>query len=153
MDYKQMNYFKKTTLAAYFIFLTLFSFNAFAQGTKPVPIINKDPEKLVIVWTSGDREIAMNMVLMFAKNSYDFGLWTDIEVIIWGPSAKLAASDEEIQTQIKKMIKSGVKFKACQVCADNYGVAKDLSNLGIKVTWMSQVLTQHIARGNYILTF
>ncbi len=76
-----------------------------------------------------------------------------MEVIVWGPSAKLIATDEEIQTQVRKMIKSGIKFKACQVCADNYGVAKNLTNLGIKVNWMSQVLTQHIARGNYILTF
>lgn len=148
-----MIYMKKTILATYFIFSTFLSFAAFAQEAQQVPIINKDPEKLVIVWTTGDKEVAMNMVLMFGKNSYDFGLWTDMEIIVWGPSAKLAATDDDVKIQIKKMIKSGIKFKACQVCADNYGVAKDLSNLGIKVTWMSQVLTQHIARGNYILTF
>lgn len=144
----------KQLITATCLFLTaLFCSASFSQEINHQPIVNKDPEKLVILWTSGDKEVAMNAVLMYGKNSFDFGLWTDMEIIIWGPSAKLAATDSEVQTQIKKMIKSGIKFKACQVCADNYGVAKDLTKLGVNVIWMSQVLTQHIARGNYILTF
>lgn len=143
---------KQIIVTTCFVFTTLFCSAALAEKPNHLPMVNKDPEKLVILWTSGDKEVAMNMVLMYGKNSYDFGLWTDMEIIIWGPSAKLAATDNEVQTQIKKMIKSGVKFKACQACADNYGVAKDLSKLGVNVIWMSQVLTQHIARGNYILT-
>jgi hypothetical protein len=46
-------------------------------------------EKLVIVWTSGDREVALKMVFMYTLNAKTRAWWDDITLVVWGPSAKL----------------------------------------------------------------
>lgn len=43
-------------------------------------------EHLIILWTSGDREVAMEMVFMYALNSKRNSWWDDITLIIWGRS-------------------------------------------------------------------
>jgi hypothetical protein len=109
-------------------------------------------EKLVIVWSSADREVALNMVFMYATTSRQLGMWDDITQVVWGPSAKLLAGDEALQIHIKHMIDLGVVVKACKLCADNYGVSKKLEELGIIVKYM-QELTDYIKEGRNILTF
>ena len=46
-------------------------------------------DKLVILWTSGDREVALKMVFMYAGNAPRHGWWDDITLIVWGPSTSL----------------------------------------------------------------
>lgn len=47
-----------------------------------------DKNQLVVLWTSQDREVAMNMVFMYTKNSKLKGWWENVRLIICGPSAK-----------------------------------------------------------------
>ena len=109
-------------------------------------------EKLVIIWTSADREVALNMVFMYTSNLKKFGWWDDITLVVWGPSAKLLAEDEELQVHIKNMIDAGVVVKACKLCSDHYGVSYKLEELGIIVKYMKE-LTDYIKEGRNILTF
>ena len=109
--------------------------------------------KLVILWTSGDREVALNMVFMYALNSKKFGWWDRVRLVIWGPSASLAASDYEIQGELGRMKEAGVELLACRACADMYGVAHDLSELGVEVTYMGEPLTEMLKSGWSTLTF
>ncbi len=48
-------------------------------------------EKLVVVWTGGDREVALKMVFMYSFNSKKRGWWNVVTLIVWGPSASLLA--------------------------------------------------------------
>ena len=109
-------------------------------------------EKLVIIWSSADKEVALNMVFMYTSNSKKFGWWDDITLVVWGPSAKLLSEDMALQQYIKKMIGSGIVVKACKLCADNYGVSGKLEELGIIVKYMGE-LTDYIKEGRHILTF
>ena len=109
-------------------------------------------EKLVIVWSSADRDVALNMVFMYTTTSKQLGMWDDITLVVWGPSAKLLAEDQELQVHIKKMIDAGVVVKACKLCSDNYGVSGKLEELGIIVKYMGE-LTNYIKEGRNILTF
>jgi hypothetical protein len=54
-------------------------------------------EKLVVLWTSGDPEVAKKMVFMYTYNAKKHGWWEDITLVVWGPSAKLLAEDKEWQ--------------------------------------------------------
>ncbi|MTI65807.1 MAG: DsrE family protein [Firmicutes bacterium] len=110
-------------------------------------------DKLIILWTSRDREVALNMVFMYALNGKLRGWWDDITLIVWGPSSKLLSVDIELQDNIKKMIDIGVKVKACKACSENYGVTKDLENMGINVKYMGEPLTEYIKKDAKILTF
>lgn len=113
----------------------------------------KPEDKLVVVWTSGDRDVALSMVFMYVGNSPRFEWWDDITFIVWGASSKLLAGDEELQGKIKEMAEAGIKLEACKACADMYGVAPKLEELGIDVKYMGDVLTGYIKEGRHVLTF
>jgi hypothetical protein len=113
----------------------------------------KSPSKLMILWTSGDREVAVKMVFMYAYNAQKRGWWDQVNFIVWGPSSKLLSSDNELQQEIKKMIEAGVKVEACKACADLYGVSDRLAALGITVQYMGVPLTNRLKSGWTSLTF
>lgn len=112
-----------------------------------------DNEKLVIVWTSGNREVALKMVFMYTYNAKKYKWWEDITLLVWGPSSKLLSEDKELQEYIKKIIESGVVVEACKGCSDMYGVSEKLEELGINVYYTGKVLTDYIKEGRNILTF
>ena len=110
-------------------------------------------EKLAIVWTSGDREVALKMVFMYTLNAKTREWWDDITLVVWGPSAKLLTEDTELQEYLKKIMESGVTVKACKGCADQYGVSEDLQKLGINVLYIGKELSDYIKEGRNVLTF
>jgi hypothetical protein len=67
--------------------------------------VSNEPSKLVVVWTSGDREVALKMVYMYTYNAKKNGWWDNIRFIVWGPSSKLLSEDKELQDYIQKMKK------------------------------------------------
>lgn len=100
-----------------------------------------ETSKLAIVWTSADREVAFKMAFMYAYNAKKNGWWDEVKLVVWGPSAKLLAGDEDLQTEIFEMKTIGVEMVACKACADQYGVSETLENLGIEVIYMGESLT------------
>jgi hypothetical protein len=110
-------------------------------------------EKLVVIWTSGDREVAFKMVFMYTLNCKRHGWWDDVTLIVWGPSAKILSEDKELQDEIKKIIDAGIKVRACKACSDQYGVSEKLEELGVTVLYVGEELTDYIKEGRHILTF
>lgn len=115
--------------------------------------MKEDTDKLVIVWTSDDRDLALKMVFMYTLNSRLNRWWDDITFIVWGPSANLISHDYELQEYLQRIKEQGVIIEACITCANMYGVAQDLLNMGIDVKAMGPVLTRYIKEGRKILTF
>lgn len=110
-------------------------------------------DKLVVLWTSGDRDAAMNMVFMYTLNAKLSGWWQDITFIVWGPSAKLLSEDAELQSELGKMKEAGIVLEACIACAERYGVTGKLRELGVDVKGMGKPLTEYLKEGRRILTF
>lgn len=101
-------------------------------------------DKLVVLWTSGDRDVAIKMVFMYTYNAKAQGWWKDITFIIWGHSTKLLSVDIEVREHIQKMIEAGVEVVACKACADSYGVSDNIAALGIEVRYMGLPLTEYV---------
>jgi len=122
-----------------------------AQKTKEL----RPEDKLVVLWTSGDRDVALKMVFMYTYNASAsrFGWWDDITLVVWGPSAKLLSEDKELQEYVAKMKKAGIRLEACKACADMYEVSDKLTELGIDVKYMGDVTTRYIKEGRHVLTF
>jgi len=114
--------------------------------------MNQD-NKLAVVWTSADKEVAEKMVFMYAYNAAKFGWWDEINFIIWGPSSKLLSEDKDLQEYILKMKEVGVNVYACKACADMYKVSDKLSEIGIEVKYMGKPLTQYLQEGHKVITF
>jgi len=65
--------------------------------------MNADKKALVVLWTSGDREVTLKMVFMYTLNAKLKGWWEEVILIVWGPSAELLSRDEELGGKIKRM--------------------------------------------------
>jgi hypothetical protein len=111
------------------------------------------PKKLVVLWTSGDREVALKMVFMYTFNAKKNGWWDTIHFIVWGPSSKLLSEDAELQEYIQEMKKVGVELFACKACADMYGVSDKMAKLGLEVKYIGKDLTSLLQSGWTSLTF
>lgn len=112
----------------------------------------KNEDKLVVLWTSGDRDLAIKMAFMYTYNAKKNKWWDDILLIIWGPSSKLLSTDQELQDYVKKMMDEGVIIKACKACADMYSVSQKIEDLGIEVKYLGMDLTEYMKAGRHILT-
>jgi hypothetical protein len=108
------------------------------------------PDELVVLWTSGDREVALKMAFMYTLNSRRFNWgWKNVTLIVWRPSSKLLAADTELQEYLSRIKEAGVKLLACKKCSDLYGVSDDLRRLGIEVKYMGKPLTDYFRNDNY----
>ncbi|BEQ16855.1 DsrE family protein [Desulfoferula mesophila] len=110
-------------------------------------------DTLVLIWSSRDREVAKNMVFMYAKNSRLKNWWPAVRLVVWGPSASLLAEDAELQAELEELKRAGVELLACRACADKYGVAPRLEELGLQVIYMGAPLTEYLQTGLPVLTF
>lgn len=112
----------------------------------------KNNTKLYILWTNSDLHTSKLMVLMYAKNSLLKGWWEEVTVIIWGATAKIAAENEAIQEEIKLASHAGVKFSACQACAEQLGVSEKLKELGLEIKYWGAPLTELIKNNENLIT-
>ena len=106
-------------------------------------------EKLTILWTSDDRETALNMILMYALLSNQRKWWKECNLIAWGPSNRLLGEDSEVDLLVEQIIEAGVKVYACDKSAEYYGVSDYLTDLGIEVKKVGDLLTQYLQDDSY----
>jgi hypothetical protein len=109
-------------------------------------------DKLVILWTSDNPELAKTMVFMYAHNAKLNNWFNQVTIIIWGPSAKLVSEDENIRNELAKMMESGVTIEACIACARMFGVEAKLRQLGYEVKGMGVPLTNYLKQNYKVLT-
>ncbi len=111
------------------------------------------PERLAILWTSGDPEVAHRVCLMYSHAAHKHGWFDEVRFIVWGPSARLLAADKDIQAKVASMMDDGIHVQACVVCADSYGVSEDLRAMGIEVKPMGKPLSDYIQSDWDVLSF
>jgi hypothetical protein len=109
-------------------------------------------DKIHVLWTTDNKITALNMLALYVLNAKNRDWWKEINVIIWGASAKLVASDTQIQTEVLEMINAGISVEACRDCSDACGVTNELERLGVRVRFMGQSLTDYIKSSEPILT-
>ena len=116
----------------------------FAQNDKKM---EDNKNKLAVLWTSDDPNLAEKMAFMYTYNAKKQGWFDEVVLVIWGPSAKLASENKMIQDYIKKMQDAGVVIEACMACARMYGVDKKLTDMDIDVKGMGVPLSNYLKEG------
>ena len=109
-------------------------------------------DKLNILWTTDNKDTVLHMLVMYATNSRLNGWWQEVNLIVWGASAKLIGTDSQIQAEVLEMMNHGITIEGCKACCDDFGVTDKLTELGINVRYMGQPLTDYIKSGEKILT-
>lgn len=106
---------------------------------------------LAIVWISVDKRAAIDMALLYARDSLLNGWWKQVELIVWGPSVQAAAEDEDVQNELAILQNLGVPIRVCMACAVRYGVARKLSDMGYEVKGMGEHLTELLAGNDPVM--
>jgi hypothetical protein len=112
-----------------------------------------ESSKLAVLWTSGDRDVALKMVFMYTLNAKRRAWFDEVQLIVWGPSSKLLSVDEELQAAVAEMDEAAVELVACKACADSYGVSGKLEELGVEVKYMGVPLTEMLKGDWVVVTF
>jgi hypothetical protein len=109
-------------------------------------------KKLHILWTNDNKESFLEMVALYAFNSKKNGWWQEVNLIIWGPSVKLAGNDPQIQTELMELQRIGVTLEACRNCTDNYGMTEKLEKMGVHIDYMGPYFTEYLQSDAKVLT-
>jgi peroxiredoxin len=133
----------------------------YKQRANPTKIIDEltklkaetNKDKLVMIWSSDDPMVAKRIALMYSHSAKRNKWFKEVTLLIWGPSAKLIATDKELQQKIAAMKKDGVIIKACIACTQEYGVTEELKALEYDVMPMGIPLTNYLKEGYHVLTF
>jgi len=115
--------------------------------------MEKNKEKLAVLWASGDPVVAEHSCLMYTHAAKKNGWFDEVVLIVWGSSSRLLAEDEVLQEIVKTLIKDGVVLEACIACSDGLGVTEDLKALGIDVKGMGRQLSGYLKNGYHVLTY
>lgn len=110
-------------------------------------------QSIFVVWSAADPEVAENIVFMYVLNSIINGWWKKVRLVIWGPSAKVAAENKMARERIAELLEAGVEVWACKACSDTYGTTEALEELGVSVVYMGTPLTEMLQAGWKQLTF
>ena len=142
-----------TAITVFLAAVLLYSLYSAENIHKAEAAEKNEPTKLMVLWTSGDRDVALKMVYMYTYNAKKLDWWKEIRFVVWGPSSLLLSVDKELQDYLKKMMDEGVIVEACKACADSYGVSDKLASLGIDVKYMGQPVTDMLKSGWASMTF
>jgi len=98
--------------------------------------------KLMVVWTSGDPDVADKVCLMYTHAAKAYGWFAEVTLVVWGPSQRLLVGDPALQAKLKSMQEDGVIVQACVACAKKLGLVEQIEALGIEVKGMGVPLTE-----------
>jgi hypothetical protein len=110
-------------------------------------------DTLVVLWSSGDPEVAEKACLMYTGAAKKNGWFKEVILIVWGPSEKLLAQNTKLKEKVASMKKDGVIVEACVACSNMYGVTNDLKVCEVDVKGMGVPLTRYLKRGYKIVSF
>ena len=129
----------------FLILLATISFSGIFAQTETK--MEDNSNKLAVLWTSDDPNLAEKMAFMYTYNAKKQGWFDEVVLIVWGPSAKLLSENKMLQDYVKKMQDAGIKVQACMACARMYGVDQKLAELDIDVKGMGVPLSNYLKEG------
>jgi hypothetical protein len=115
--------------------------------------VNSAADTLVVLWSSGDPEVAEKACLMYTNAAKKYSWFKEVILIVWGPSEKLLVENSMLKEKVASMKKEGVIVEACVACSDMYGVTNDLKVCQVDVKGMGVPLTHYLKRGYKIVSF
>jgi hypothetical protein len=110
-------------------------------------------DTLVVLWSSGDPEVAEKACLMYTHAAKRSKWFSEVILIVWGPSEKLLAENSMLKEKVAAMQNDGVIVQACVACGNMYGVTGELKVCKVDVRGMGGPLTDYLKRDYKIISF
>ena len=107
---------------------------------------------LLVLWTTDNRETALDMVFMYTYNAKSKGWWKNVSLLIWGASSRLLATDTEIQSEVRKIADAGIRVFICKRCLEKLDVLKEVEALGHEVFYVGEEFSRLLKEGWTVLS-
>jgi hypothetical protein len=117
------------------------------------PKTNTASDTLVVVWASGDPEVAMKSCLMYAHAAKKYKWFNEVILVIWGPSEKAVVENATLKEKVAAMKKDGIIVEACIACSNMYKVTDELKVCEVDVKGEGVPLTKYLKRGYKVITY
>jgi len=108
--------------------------------------------ELNVLWTSGDPITSEHFLFLYTVNAKKRGWFDQVNIIVWGASAKLIAENKDIQALVIEALDAGVSISGCLHCAQSLGVENDLRRLGIDLLYMGEPLSDLLKSDAKLIT-
>lgn len=109
--------------------------------------------RVFVILGSGDREVALEVGLIYPLNAAKNKWMDEVKVILFGPSEKIAAYDSEVCSKLSELQETGIEVMACKWYADRMNITSILEQNGIKVLYVGPIISQLLKDGWTLLTF
>lgn len=104
-----------------------------------------DKKLLVIISTSEKKKALAGM--MYAYNSLLNGWMKDVKLFLFGSAEKLLLEDEEIQHYLNDYLELAGEVIACKFISDKGNYSKGLQDIGVRVEYVGEKISQLINSG------
>ena len=101
--------------------------------------------KLLVIIATGDKEKALTG-LMYARNAIVKKWMEEVQVIFFGPSEQLLATDEEVASEVMS-IASETTPLACKVISDKEGISQALESRGVRIEYVGSKISLDATEG------
>lgn len=136
------------------LFFTLLLFASITKNLNAQEVkVNTPSDTLVVVWSSGDPEVAMKACLMYTHAAKKYKWFNEVILVVWGPSEKLLAENSTLKEKVAAMKKDGVMLEACVACSNMYNVTNELKMCEVDVKGMGVPMTRYLKRGYKIMSY
>lgn len=110
-------------------------------------------DKVFIMLSSGNKEMATTVGLVYPRNAAKNKWMDEVKVIVFGPAARIVARDPEVQKMLQDCEAAGVEVLVCKWCADKLGVSQAIEQAGFKVLYVGEIMSRLMKEGWSTLTF
>lgn len=103
-------------------------------------------DKVVVIIGTGESEKARTGA-MYAINALKHGWMEEVKLIFFGPGEKLLLEDEVLQAFVRDYQAMEETVIACKFIADRDGLDEGISQLGVQVIYVGQLISDLIKEG------
>lgn len=124
-----------------------------------IPVSARQPQAsgpsdtLVVLWSSGDPDVAEKACLMYAHAAKKYKWFDEVILVVWGPSEKLLAVNDTLKEKVAAMKRDGIIVEACIACSNMYGVTDELKVCQVDVKGMGAPLSKYLKKGYKVISF
>ena len=129
----------------------LLGFSSMAQEGSPGTAFFQEektsPESVTILWSSNDPGVFYNCITPYYSYSCEKHCWKEMNLLMWGPSVRLLAENQELQDDLSELISKGLKVKVSKYSMDKFKVTQKMSQIGIEVLYIEDDITKELKGG------
>ncbi len=108
---------------------------------------------VLVVVATRDRDKILAAV-MYATNAFKRGWVDNLDLVFFGPSEGVLASDVELLSRVVDMAgEAGLKVAACKAIADKGGFTSSLVEKGVDVFYVGEYVSKKIREGYRVMVW